>query len=102
MAPKVLQWNIAELQIEPNEHHLLKNLEGYIREAVCLADCRHAGNSSDVTLAFEERGYRDCPENVCFNSEAFSACVANRHSLNYWPTHHRWVGNIVITESDGV
>ena len=41
-------------------------------------------------------------ENVCFISEAFSACVAKRHSLDYWPTHHRWVGNIVITMSDVV
>ena len=47
---------IAELQIEPNQNHLLKNLEGSIFAwlfgrlfVVC-----HADDSSDVTLAFED------------------------------------------------
>ena len=46
---------IAELQIEPNKNHLLKNLEGSIfawlfvwSVVVCHDD------SSDVTLAFED------------------------------------------------
>ena len=48
----------AELQIEPNQNHLLKNLEGSIF-AWLVGRCmlfvvRHADDSSDVTLAFED------------------------------------------------
>ena len=47
----------AELQIEPNQNHLLKNLEGsifawlfgWLLFVVC-----HADDSCDVTLAFED------------------------------------------------
>ena len=46
---------VAKLQIEPNQNHLLKNLEGSIFawSVGCLFG-RHADNSSDVTLAFED------------------------------------------------
>ena len=45
--------SIAELQIEPNQNHLLKNLEGSIF-AWLLFVVRHADDSSDVTLVFED------------------------------------------------
>ena len=49
--------HIAELQIEPNQNHLLKNLDCSIFVwlfVVCLVVVCHADNSSDVTLAFED------------------------------------------------
>ena len=46
-------FKIAELQIEPNQNHLLTNLEGPII-AWLLFVVRHADDSSDVTLAFED------------------------------------------------
>ena len=46
--------SIAELQIEPNQNHLLKNLEGSIFAWSLLFVVRHADDSSDVTLAFED------------------------------------------------
>ena len=47
--------NIAELQIEPNQNHLLTNLEGSIFAWLFgwLVVVCHGGDSSDVTLAFE-------------------------------------------------
>ena len=46
---------IAELQIEPNQEHLLKNLEGSIFARLFgWSIGRHGGNSSDVTLAIED------------------------------------------------
>ena len=47
---------IAELQLEPNQNHLLKNLEGSIFTWLFgwLFGCRHSGDSSNVTVAFED------------------------------------------------
>ena len=48
---------IAELQIEPNKNHLLKNLEGSIFALSVVgwsSVVGHAGDSSDVTLVFED------------------------------------------------
>ena len=47
--------HIAELQIEPNQNHLLKNLERSIFAWLLLlfVVC-HADDSSDVTLVFED------------------------------------------------
>ena len=47
---------VAKLHIEPNQTHLLKNLEGSIFAwlFVWLVAIRHADNSSDVTLAFDD------------------------------------------------
>ena len=46
---------IAKLQIEPNQEHLLKNLEGSIFARLFgWSFGRHGGNSSDVTLAIED------------------------------------------------
>ena len=48
--------HIAELQIEPNQNHLLTNLEGSIFTwlFVWLVVVCHGGYSSYVTLAFED------------------------------------------------
>ena len=48
---------IAELLIEPNQNHLLTNLEGsifaWLFVRLLFVVC-HADDSSDVTLAFED------------------------------------------------
>ena len=47
--------DIAQLQIEPNQNQLLKNLKGSIFAwLVVLVVVHHAGDSSNVTLAFED------------------------------------------------
>ena len=49
----LMRLQIAELQIEPNQNHLLNNLEGSIF-AWLFVVVRHADDSSDVTLVFED------------------------------------------------
>ena len=56
----LLTFLIAELQIEPNEKSLIgKSGRLYICVVVCslfvqLVGCHYVGDSSDVTLAFED------------------------------------------------
>ena len=55
LLPSRLKLLFAELQIEPNQNHLLTNLEGSIFAWLLLlfVVC-HADDSSDVTLVFED------------------------------------------------
>ena len=42
-------------------------------------------------------------ENLCFIQRHFQhVSQVNLNILGYWPSHHRWDGNIVMTMSDGV
>ena len=46
---------IAELQSEPNQNHLLTNLEGFLLAWLFVhLFGHHIGNSYDVTLAYED------------------------------------------------